>query len=665
MRLGAVIGILSVVLMAALAPAAAQTAAPPPPPPAEAFGRLPALDVVAISPDGGKLAIIESGVSGVTVSVYSLATTTSVRSVALGEVKARDVSWVGDTHVVLTVGTTQRVFDSARSLFEWTRVISINVATGEQRWLAPGPDAGANVSHDVWGRLPGDSSGVLMDALVFHETAYRSPTGTRLGSSTPSMDAMKVVLYRVDVASGDVRAVAVGERFTRDWLLGADGAIRARSDLDPKTRTFTIFASGASWKSVLTLHDQVSIPISLVAIGPTNDTAYVIDRRGARPALMMLDLRTGALSPPEAPGFQGASNAMVDPETAMISAVYIDGAYQWIEPGIKSAQALLGRALPKMQVDIAGVSKDRSRMLITAESGSAPLMYYLFNTATRALDTVGETYPELAQAALGEKVSTSYPSRDGKTVPAYLTWPRGAERKNLPLVVLPHGGPAGQDYEGFDWLAQFFAARGYAVLQPQFRGSTGQGKEWADAGKQQWGGVMQNDVSDGVTFLTKSGQVDPRRVCIVGASYGGYSALAGATLTPDLYACAVSINGVSDLPLMLRGAKRRGESQGNMSTVNYWSEHIGSPDDPVVRAASPINRVDAVRAPILLIHGEQDTIVPYNQSSNMAEALRKASKDVTLVKLQGEDHGLSNAATRIETLKAIEPFVAKALAPPR
>ncbi len=174
---------------------------------------------------------------------------------------------------------------------------------------------------------------------------------------------------------------------------------------------------------------------------------------------------------------------------------------------------------------------------------------------------------------------------------------------------------------------------------------------------------MQNDLTDGVRDLVRLGAVDPKRVCIVGASYGGYAALAGATLTPELYACAVSVGGIGDLPMMLRWIKARQADQGNPGRLNYWLDHIGPAGDPAVARASPVNNIIAVRAPILLIHGRDDTVVPYAQSAEMAEALKRAGKSATLTPLVGEDHWLSLSQTRTQTLEAMESFLAMSLKP--
>jgi dipeptidyl aminopeptidase/acylaminoacyl peptidase len=227
-------------------------------------------------------------------------------------------------------------------------------------------------------------------------------------------------------------------------------------------------------------------------------------------------------------------------------------------------------------------------------------------------------------------------------------------------VILPHGGPEAHDDSGFDWLAQFLASRGYAVLQPQFRGSDGFGSAHADAGRHQWGLRMQDDVTDGVRALTEKGIADPKRICIVGGSYGGYVALAGAAFTPELYACAASIAGVSDLPAMIGYTVKMEGEESNL--LAYWRDHIGSPLDPQVIAKSPARSAATIRAPILLLHGTEDTVVPLAQSKMMARALDAANRQYSLVELPGDDHYLSTSATRVLMLGELEKFLAPFLA---
>jgi dipeptidyl aminopeptidase/acylaminoacyl peptidase len=248
----------------------------------------------------------------------------------------------------------------------------------------------------------------------------------------------------------------------------------------------------------------------------------------------------------------------------------------------------------------------------------------------------------------------SYPAADGLVISAFLTLPRDLPPKNLPLIMFPHGGPAAHDTQRFDWWAQALADQGYAVLQPNYRGSDVT-YQLLEAGYGQWGRKMQTDLSDGVQYLAKEGVIDPSRVCIVGASYGGYAALAGVTLQSGVYRCAVSVAGVADLPRMRRWTRNTQLGEA----TRYWDRFWGASEDDTdaLKAISPIEHVQAVTAPILLIHGRDDTVVSYDQSTAMLSALKRAGKQVDMVTLKHEDHWLSSSETRLQMLEATVAFV--------
>jgi dipeptidyl aminopeptidase/acylaminoacyl peptidase len=332
----------------------------------------------------------------------------------------------------------------------------------------------------------------------------------------------------------------------------------------------------------------------------------------------------------------------------------------WIDPQLKAIAEKAERAFKGKIVSLESWTNDRTRAILRVSSGDAPATYYLLDAAAMRADIVGEEYPQLAGQRLGSKTSITYAARDGVSIPAFLTLPANKPATNLPLVVLPHGGPEAQDSPDFDWLSQFIATLGYAVLQPQFRGSSGLGAAWADSGRGQWGARMQDDLTDGVKALIAKGTVDPKKVCIVGASYGGYAALAGAAFTPDLYACAASVNGVSDLNAMLGALKKRAGG-GTSVAINYWVEHFGEKSDAELARVSPVNAAAAIRADILLVAGKDDTVVAADQTRAMALALAKANKAPTVVELAGEDHWLSNADTRERTLGALETLLRRNL----
>jgi dipeptidyl aminopeptidase/acylaminoacyl peptidase len=235
-----------------------------------------------------------------------------------------------------------------------------------------------------------------------------------------------------------------------------------------------------------------------------------------------------------------------------------------------------------------------------------------------------------------------------------LTIPPGSSGRGLPLIVLPHGGPSHRDSLDFEALAQFLATRGYAVLQPNFRGSSGYGNGWRDAGRRQWGiGIMQHDVTDGVRAAIDQGIADGSRVCIVGASYGGYAALSGAAFTPDLYRCAVSMAGISNLG---RFADQKRQSLGRRSqALAQLRTMVG--DAALLAAASPALHADRVTAPVLLLHGEDDWVVPAEQSKEMADRLQAAGKTVKLVTYPRADHALRGPDVGDRPLVEIEGFL--------
>jgi len=226
-------------------------------------------------------------------------------------------------------------------------------------------------------------------------------------------------------------------------------------------------------------------------------------------------------------------------------------------------------------------------------------------------------------------------------------------------VVLPHGGPDARDEIGFDWWAQFLANRGYVVLQPNYRGSAGYGEKFTAAGLQQWGLKMQDDITDGAKKMIADGIADPKRVCIVGASYGGYVALAGATFTPDLYACAASVAGISDLHQLLQRERKQYGQRSDV--VLFWRSRVGdlSDDADQIAATSPALHADRVKCPVLLIHGSDDTTVWIEQSKIENDALLKAGKQVQFVTLQSDDHYFTLSETRIRMLTELETFLKK------
>ncbi|UUX98695.1 alpha/beta hydrolase family protein [Sphingomonas sp. J315] len=294
----------------------------------------------------------------------------------------------------------------------------------------------------------------------------------------------------------------------------------------------------------------------------------------------------------------------------------------WIDPEMVAMQQTVSGLVKGAQVSIQSVSADLSTAIIAIGGADAPGGFFLFKRAGNTLMPLGYTNPSIKMRRMHPVKTIRYKARDGLEIAAVLTLPVGRKDK-LPLIVMPHGGPRARDSETWDWWAQFLADRGYAVIQPNYRGSTGYGTKFMEMGEGQWGLAMQDDLNDAVTELAKLGIADPKRVCMVGGSYGGYAAIRAAQRDGSLYRCAVSFAGVSDLNRMVR--HHRNFLYGNIRGA--WLREQA----PDLKSVSPINFPEQFTIPVLLVHGEKDGVVPVAQSREMVEQLKKAGKDVTYI----------------------------------
>jgi dipeptidyl aminopeptidase/acylaminoacyl peptidase len=317
---------------------------------------------------------------------------------------------------------------------------------------------------------------------------------------------------------------------------------------------------------------------------------------------------------------------------------------------------LAGR-LPGYEIDLQSNNRDENIFVVAAWSDRTQGVRYLYERESGALTKLAEIAPWLDENELAEMRPINYRSRDGLTIQGYLTLPRGGG-KNLPLVVNPHGGPWARDVWGYNPEVQFLANRGYAVLQINFRGSTGYGRAFWEASFRQWGRTMQDDITDGVKYATEQGIADPKRVAIYGGSYGGYATLAGLAFTPEVYACGVDYVGVSNLFTFLK------------TIPPYWKplldmfyEMVGNPDKDkeLLAAASPVLHADAIRVPLLIAQGAQDPRVNIDESNQMVAALRKQGIPVEYIVKDNEGHGFHNEENRFEFYEAMEKFLEKYL----
>jgi dipeptidyl aminopeptidase/acylaminoacyl peptidase len=457
-------------------------------------------------------------------------------------------------------------------------------------------------------------------------------------------------LFKVDVHDGVGEVVERSSPSVADWWLDLDGRPVVRVEVSGGRLRFYRREDGERWKKYYQVRlSELQEQSEYQPIGPSDQPGkfYVLARpEGAqRRGVYLYDLANESFGPPlaENPDFD-ITSAFVSREGKGLQR-YCYLAHVRI---CESADATVNthmKGIRKYFKDSANVyvvdsSDDDEVLLLLVEGPSDPPAYYEYSLDKHRVMLVGFMQQSLADKRMPTARLIEYTASDGIKLTGYLTLPAGAENATqLPLVVMPHGGPELRDHLTFDLYVQFLAARGYAVFQPNFRGSDGFGRGFAEGGYGQWGRKMQDDISEGLKLLVAQNIADPGRVCIVGASYGGYAALAGATLTPELYRCVVSIAGITDLGDFLKSRRQRFGSDSELYA--YWMKQIGDPERDAERIASvsPALHIDRIRAPILLVHGDADVIVPYAQSMKMKKRLDKSGRKTELITLEDEGHG--------------------------
>ena len=612
--------------------------------PLEAYGRLPSLEDVAISPDGGKLAYVTDFKGRRTVVIQSISPGKALAVLPAGKIKLRDLSWADNERLLITTSQTidPREIEGPRR--EWFMTVSYDIADKSNTVLL---GVGAEHAMNVVAGAP-RARLIKGHTITFVEGIYFAN------------EHGHAALYSVDLSSGATRRVEDGSRDVQDWVLDRNGQPLAEIDyVNAKQRWSLRVKRDGRWTEISGVDTPIDTP-DVMGLGPDGSSIVVRVLEEGHIHVRQMGLADGKWSPSWAEE-KGLDSTLDDPVThQMIGGVRTSDKTEtlFISSKDQAEWDKIARAFPGENVELVSWSDDRNRIVVRVSGVREGAAYMLVDLKAGHVDQIGDEYEGIEPGDVSEVRTVTYKAADGREIMAYLTLPRGREPKALPLVVLPHGGPASRDYPGFDWWAQALASRGYLVLQPQFRGSDGFTWDLLASGFGEWGRRMQTDLSDGVRDLTAKGMADPKRVCIVGASYGGYAALAGATLDPGVYRCAASIAGLSDLRQMLV-RERDGVSERRNLTLRYWDRFMGAKTstDPALDAISPAKLVDKVSIPILLVHGRDDTVVPIEQSRIMEAALKRAGKAVTFVELSGEDHWLSGSETRLEMLKQLVAFL--------
>lgn len=618
-------------------------------PPIEAYGRLPEITSAQISPDGKKVAAI-TNFSGTTRLVVYDIDKGPVKHLTIKESKARSVTFHDNNHVILRASETTRT-SGFQGEYEFSAAFSVALDKNNPVQLLR-RTTGIFPAQSGLGKIVGSGKKpgyVLMPAFM-----------GGLGQK-PTYD-----LLTVNMDTGPGRVHVRGTDDTIDWFSDAQGSILARERYSNSRNEYKIQRYvNKNWVTVFEEKNVNVPPMSILGVMPDSSGLIFIQtnqENGGFDWLMKLDFNGDISGPVLATDTKEIDTVYQDNERRVLGVRYAGAhpSYEFLDSKLEASyKSILGIA-PNATIYLDSWSDDRTHVLYNIFDASVGDIWMIHEAESNRIVQIANNRPDLNPDQIGIVAAINYQSRDGLTIPAIVTAPASFSfdaPTPHPLIVMPHGGPAEYDRIDFNWMAQYFTSRGYIVLQPNFRGSTGYGQDFKEAGRGEWAGKMQDDITDGVYALQMAGYANSSETCIVGGSYGGYAALAGAVFTPELYKCIVAIAPVSDIPRMLADTKR--ERGQNHWVIDYWEEIIlnGDTRREKLESISPVNFAKNARAPILLLHGDDDTTVPIEQSRRMNRALERANKDVTFVVLKGEDHWISVEETRIQLLNEIDLFL--------
>jgi len=485
-------------------------------------------------------------------------------------------------------------------------------------------------------------------------------------------DVDYVDLLRINTITGQ-RTTVQRPGSTRNWMLDHDGEPRLVMSTvkDRSTLSYREPASGA-WRAIAEFGTYGGDGYMPLGFGPDGTLYARANKGGDKAAVHTVDLATGKLSEKAVLALDGYDFAggLVMGRKGLLGVHYTTDApgSHWLDPQMDALQKAVDALLPDTVNLISQPARSETALVLVASfSDQKPRAYRLYDRDKGTLNDIGSSHPNILPSQMGRQAMVRYKARDGLEIPAYLTLPAGAARKNLPLVVLVHGGPFVRG-ASWGWKAdtQFLASRGYAVLEPAFRGSTGYGSRHHKAGWKQWGLAMQNDVADGATWAIAEGIADPKRICIAGASYGGYATLMGLINDPAIFKCGISWAGVSDLALLHSGHWSFESDMTDNYRQHGFPVLVGDPvaDAEQFKATSPLQQAARLKQPLLLAHGSADKRVPIYHSTRFRDAVKAGNSQLEWVEYPEEGHGWTLPKNRIDFWTRVETFLEQHIGKP-
>ncbi|MBE1525602.1 dipeptidyl aminopeptidase/acylaminoacyl peptidase [Sphingopyxis sp. OAS728] len=621
------------------------------------FGALESIRDVSLSPDGNRLAFIDQGQNRQR-RLYIVDATEGAtpRSILASDAKAGNLSWCGwvtNARLACQAIATDNV---AGEVISQSNIIAINADGTNLRVLSNRRSTRALYWDTRGGSVIDWSSTDNGSLLMTRSYVPESDMGTRIASKAEGLG-----VDRVDSVNGTSKKVESAVPDAVQFISDGQGRVRVMGTVkltnayqyEPVIRYLYKPQDGGAWKSLSQVDMVTDQGFEPVAVDAASNRAIGFLPVDGRKAVVSMALDgSGATTPIYShPEVDVDEVIRVGRNGRIVGVSYVTDERTAVmtDPALAKMTTALSKALGGKQVAVVDASADESRYLVRATSDTDPGNYYLFTPKAGELRPLLMARAPLAETMLSPVRSVRYPAADGTMVPGYLTLPPGrSDAKGLPAIVLPHGGPSARDEWGFDWLAQYFAQSGYAVLQPNYRGSAGYGDQWfLNNGYQSWKTAI-GDIADGGRWLVSGQGVDPRKLSIVGWSYGGYAALQSAVVTPDLFQAVVAIAPVTDL----EQSKDEAEDNGN---GRIRTRMLGS--GPHLKEGSPAQNAAAIKSPVLMFHGTFDQNVEVTQSRTMKRSLVAAGKRVELVEYPELTHSLEASEARADMLRKISGFL--------
>ena len=611
-------------------------------PSVETLFKLPQYRSMEISPDGKRIAALAPSKGRQNVVVIDIADRKAVPVTGFEKLDVVGVSWLNNNRLLFSVGRLGvRVDDSLGGGL-------LAVDRDGKNFHALNQPGGSVARPLAFVRtLPNESNDFIAQQYIF-ESQHAGAGG----------------LFRVDSLNGRRTPISLGQPDTAEsesWIVDSKGVARVLVAAGAnRIRIYYRADQDSPWKKVDEYSAYSADRWEPLELAEDNRHLYVTSWKGRDKGVVMLyDPDTKTFGEVLAAHPQVDLSSLIRPYDRTVGVSFDADRFgaAWFDEGIAKVQESIDRALPAT-TNILSWSRDRERFLVTAISDVLPGSFYLFERKTGKLEWLADSAPWIDPRKMTPVLPVRYKARDGLEIPAYLTVPRNTTGKNLPMVVMVHGGPwVPGDNWYFNPEVQFLASRGYAVLQPNFRGTTRYGWKHFSSSFKQWGLAMQDDVTDGVEWAIKEGVADPKRICIYGASYGGYAAMMGLAKTPDLYKCGINYVGVTDLKLFATATwSDFAYSEFQTYGMKEMMGNIES-DDERLRNTSPVEMAARIKAPVFMAYGAADVRVVPEHGKRMKAALEKAGQHPQWMIADGEGHGYSELSNQVMFYGAMEKFL--------